>query len=177
MTRYVNSVAILSSNGRYEKTLKKRYYEELQNLERERNLSLYLPQYMNNYVIPVKEDYLYSDILKDYGKGRISAGLKSLNLLSILASGVESKDLFLFTNVIYAGSVHEFLEASDERLFQLILENLGMQIFKNYVTNEYKTVCIQVGKHVRDGTLNYKSYKGFFLRESKKIVNKFLGLT
>lgn len=176
MARYTNSIAILSSNGSYEKALKKRYYELMRQLDQERNVNESFSQYINNSLIPVNKDYSHSDILKDYGKGRISSGLKSLDVLSILSSGVSSKDLFLFDNTIYAGSVHEFREADDEELIKLVLLNLGMYSFMSSLRKDYFDACLHIGKSTRNGTLDSKQYRGFFLKESRDAVKRYLGI-
>lgn len=174
MALYSNNITIFSSNGKYEERMKQLYREHIEQLTFDKNVQTFILSER----IGQRSDYTHSNILKDYGNGRISSGLKSLELISILCAGVSHKDLFLFDRTIYTGNVYDFKNASDEELRSLVLINLGMlqyiESLASNVTQDYTDMCLKIGKHVKDGTFNSLSFKNYFIKESKKIVKLYL---
>ncbi len=179
MARYTNNITIFSSNGKFEEEMKKLYKEHIESLTFDKNTEN-VQTFILAERIGKNTDYTHSDILKDYGNGRISSGLKSLELISILCSGVSYQDLFLFDRVVYTGNVYNFKNSSDTELLVLVLSNLGMvqyiESLPSNITKEYIDICLKIGKHVKDGTFNLTSYKNYFIKESKKIVKLYLEL-
>ena len=90
MLQYTNSFIEVSALGDFETEIQKMYNR----LRREAASA-------NSFVVsetaegdPTK-DYMYSDILADRGRGKISKGLKSLELLAIIRTGTQPANLFL----------------------------------------------------------------------------------
>jgi len=139
---------------------------------------------INNYdnfvaALPTKEeDYTYSNILEDHGDGRISAGMKSLELLSIMCSGTAPGNLFLFDNVVVTGSVNEFKTGSDKQLTNLVIANLGMEIVISGLSTEatasYRNQCLKIAKEVKTGFFDIDAHGKYILRESRRLTKLYL---
>jgi len=123
-------------------------------------------------------DYAYANILVDDGNGRITSGLRSLELLSLICSGTSPQNLFLFDSVIYTGSENDFKTANDKKLLQLVLQNLGMETVVSSLSDEttidYKSFCLRIGNQVKTGTFVAATVDSFMLTESKRLVKLFL---
>ena len=180
MPRYTNNLNIFSSNGKYESEMELLYREQLRKLDiditTENTQTFIIGERLGR-----RQDYTHSDILKDYGKGRISKGLRSLELLSILCSGVNHDDLFLFDRTIYSGDVATIKNSSDLELTNMVLINLGMVECINNLpeptTRDYRDLCLAVGKNVRDGSYQTDRYKTYIMKESKKLMKMYLGIS
>lgn len=179
MPRYTNNLVVVSSNGKYAAEMNRIYREYINSLEGEYN-DTNIRTFVASERIGQQSDYTHSDILKDYGKGRISSGLKSLELLSILCSGVSHEDLFMFDRTIYYGDVYNFKNSSDEEMLASVLANMGMQIYidnlPTHTAKDYRDLCLQIAKHVGDGTFVREQYKTYVLKESKRMVKLYLGI-
>lgn len=123
-------------------------------------------------------DYNYSNILVDNGSGRITSGLKSLELLSIIRSGTSPANLFLFDNIIFYGTALDFDTTNEKQLIDLVLYNLGMKLIVDTLsertTAEYKSICLKVAKLVRTGNYEASLYSSYLKRNSANLVKKFL---
>lgn len=126
---------------------------------------------------PSNADVKYSNILFDYGNGRISRGLRSLELLSKLCDGVDQSKLFLFNSTIFYGSPIIIKRATDDQLYNIVIVNLGMDgivaSLADAETETFKSLCIATGKEVRAGTY-YKNNAGAILRECKSLTRKVI---
>lgn len=177
MPRYINNINIISSNGRYEEEMLRLYNEQMRNLDIQKSL-----ENVQTFMIGERNakhaDYSYSNILKDYGKGRISDGLKSLELLSTLCSGVNHNDMFLFDRKTYYGTVYDIKNGTQQDLQKIILLNLGMyECITNlpiHVTKDYTKLIDEIGSHVKDGTFDINKYRTYILKESKRLMKIYL---
>lgn len=118
-----------------------------------------------------------TDIFLDNGIGRVSKGLRGLELLSKLCKGVVYDNLFLFNNVIYSSSPSAIKSASDDELIRIIISNLGMTLVMDYalsvspsLVSQFNNLCLVIGKSVRSGVFNKDDYKTQVLVLSKKIT-------
>ena len=125
-----------------------------------------------------RADYQFSDIITDEGNGRISAGIKSLDLLSILCAGEPPDNLFLFDNVIFAGSVNLIKSANPTELTDIVLKNLGMFTIVNGLANvttvEFKDKCLQMGNDVKVGNFFIDKYKTYILSRAKTLTRSYI---
>lgn len=126
------------------------------------------------------KDYNYSNILVDNGTGRISAGLKSLELLSIIRSGTSPSNLFLFDNIIFYGTARDFDDSDENRLIDLVLYNVGMKkivdALSETTTSEYKNICLKIARLVRSGNYESSIYASYMKKQSPILVKKYLGI-
>ena len=118
-----------------------------------------------------------SDVYLDSGEGRVSKGLRGLELLSRLCKGVAPDSLYLFSNVIYYSDAHAVKSASDERLIEIISANLGMNFIEAAAepiapgeVTKFKTLCKSIGYQVRSGVFKKEDYKTRVLQSAKKLA-------
>lgn len=179
MPRYTNNLNIFSSNGKYESEMERLYREQLRALDID-VATENLQSFIISERLSQRQDYTHSDILKDYGKGRISKGLRSLELLAVLCSGVNYDDLFLFDRTIYFRDTSAIKNASDLELTTMVLINFGMLECINALpeptTRDYRELCLSIGKSVRDGSYQTEKYKTYIIKESKKFIKMYLGI-
>lgn len=123
------------------------------------------------------ELYNKTDTYLDDGTGRVSKGLRGLELLSKLCKGVNPQDLFLFSNVIYASSPHAVKTANRDGLINIVIANLGMtfvvqgaEAISPSEVMSFKNLCFVIGSDVKSGVLNPEKYKKRVLRYAKKLT-------
>lgn len=120
----------------------------------------------------------YQNILKDYGQGRISSGLRSLELLSHLRNGVSPQDLFLFDDTIFYGTAQSFSSTNNEELVRIVLANLGMlEVYQGtpeMQRESYRSLCLRVVNKVKAGAFLASEFSAVVRRESKILVNAYL---
>lgn len=175
MPRYSNSVVELSALGNFETEIRKLYRQRRAEAERPPiNATNAFAPNLNN----VPEDYKFASILIDRGAGRISSGLKSLELLSLLCAGVPPNKLFLFDNVIYAGSATAFASGTDEELTKLVIANIGMTTIVDNLppsrTANISSVALRIAKTVKSGGYTADMYSAFMRRESKDLTEIYI---
>lgn len=130
-------------------------------------------------VTPTKPtDFNYSNILVDNGNGRIDAGLKSLELLSILRSGTLVQNLFLFDNIIYHGSPLDFDTTNNEELINLVIINVGMATviggLPEETTAQFKDVALDIATLVKNGKYSSDMFANFMRKEARKLVKIYV---
>ena len=179
MPRYYQTFNEVYASSDFETEMDKQYKEIMARLHRERldDNHDYVP---DNLYDNVPRDSKYSGILLDRGNGRVSKGLKSLELLALLCSGVDPSTLFLFDSVIYAGRASDFFNGSDEQLLNLVLINIGiddsLKAIDNESFNTFKTTCLNIGKMVKSGDYTSDKFASYIRRECKNIINLRLQL-
>lgn len=121
--------------------------------------------------------YNHTDTYLDDGNGRISRGLRGLELLSKLCRGVNPADLFLFNNVIYQSSAPEIKSADRNKLIEIVIANLGMTFVINAAeksfskeVDEFKELSYKIGYAVKSGVFDPETYKSTVLRSAKKLT-------
>lgn len=121
--------------------------------------------------------YKDDGILYDYGDGRVSKGMRGLELLSKLCKGVANSDLYLFNNVIYSSNPERVAAANDEELSMIVINNLGMfdvvnraSLVANSAVEEYKRLCTRVGYAVRSGVYKKDLFAAQLRRQSRNLV-------
>lgn len=118
-----------------------------------------------------------SDVYLDSGDGRVSKGLRGLELLSRLCKGVAPDSLYLFSNVIYYADANQVKNANDERLIEIVSVNLGMNFIEaaaepitpSEVAN-FRLLCKTIGYQVRSGVFKKEDYKSRVLQSGKKLA-------
>jgi len=174
MPQFTNSVIEVSENGDFETQIEK-LYRELRNSSVGKN-SAESSKIAPSSVKP--QDYAYANILYDRGNGRITSGLKSLNLLSILCSGTTPQNLFLFDNVVYAGSVYQFKNLDDTALIALVVANLGMETVVTNLSDQstlpLRNKCLKIAKEIKVGSFVVETYRQYILAECKKLTKLYL---
>lgn len=173
MIKYTTSLRQISASGDLETAIEQLYRRLRTSLNKELSKS---SLQIEQEVTPT--DYQYSNILVDNGSGRITSGLKSLELLSILCSGTSPQNLFLFDNIIYYGTVNDFKTKNDVDLIKIIIENLGMTAVINNlpsnITQEYKNICLKIAKLVKTGSYTADKYSAYIKTNSKKLVKIYI---
>jgi hypothetical protein len=173
MPQYTNSMRELSGAGNFESEIDKLFREMMAAATQGDDVSSHLTS-----ANVTAQDYQYSDILKDRGAGRISSGLKSLDLLSILCSGATPSNLFLFDNVIYSGNVSQIKSATDSELIDIVIANLGMELIvfnlPDTTTFAFKAKCLNIGKDVKVGYFEISTYNTYILSETKRLTRIYL---
>lgn len=174
MPRFTNSIIQVSGSGDFETQIEKLY-------NKLRLESSAAPDNFNNVILiseKTPKDYNYSNILTDGGSGRITSGLKSLELMGILCSGTEVSNLFLFDNVIYVGTISQFKTYNDDKLTELVISNLGMDTIVSELsestTEAFRNKCLLMGKDVRVGIFSPDTYKKYILAEAKRLTRLYL---
>lgn len=126
---------------------------------------------------PERIQYKDDGILYDYGEGRVSKGMRGLELLSKLCKGVANSDLYLFNNVIYSSNPERVAAANDEELAMIVINNLGMFDVVNRASSvassavaEYKTLCTRIGYSVRSGVYKKDFLAAQLRRQSRNLV-------
>jgi len=126
---------------------------------------------------PERIQYKDDGILYDYGDGRVSKGMRGLELLAKLCKGVATSDLYLFNNVIYSSNPERIASASDEELTWIVINNLGMfdvvnraSSVANKAVDEYKTMCLRAGQSVRSGVYKKDLFAAQLRRQSRNLV-------
>jgi hypothetical protein len=126
---------------------------------------------------PERIQYKDDGILYDYGEGRVSKGMRGLELLSKLCKGVSNSDLYLFNNVIYSSNPERVAAANDEELAMIVINNLGMFDVVNRASTvassaveEYKALCIRIGYSVRSGIYKKDFLAAQLRRQSRNLV-------
>lgn len=121
--------------------------------------------------------YQNSDVFLDSGDGRVSKGLRGLELLSRLCRGVPQSNLFMFNNVIYASSPQAVKSANRDRLIEIVIANLGVAAIVENATpiapgevENFRTLCHTIGYDVRSGNFQKENYKSRVLRSTKKLA-------
>lgn len=121
--------------------------------------------------------YQNSNVFLDSGNGRVSKGLRGLELLSRLCKGVPEQNLFLFSNVIYSSNSTAVKNAGREELIDIVITNLGLtdvannasQIAPTLVAN-FRNACYQIGYQVRSGTFQKENVESQMLVYGKKLA-------
>jgi hypothetical protein len=137
----------------------------------------------DNGYIPEKPEsertalYQNSDVFLDSGDGRVSKGLRGLELLSRLCKGVDPANLFMFNNVIYSSNARQVKAANREELTTIIINNLGMlNILQNAEqvapgeVEKFKLLCYTIGYDVRSGMFKQENYKSRVLIAAKRLA-------
>ncbi|BBA65498.1 hypothetical protein [Xanthomonas phage XacN1] len=120
--------------------------------------------------------YQNSNIFLDSGNGRVSKGLRGLELLSRLCKGVPAQNLYLFNNVIYSSNPNAVKNANREELIDIVVENLGLtDVEANAVTvapslvAAFRNACFQIGYQVRSGVFQKENVESQMLVYGKKL--------
>lgn len=121
--------------------------------------------------------YQNSNIFLDSGNGRVSKGLRGLELLSRLCKGVPSQNLFLFNNVIYTSNPNAVKNANRDELIAIVIDNLGLTdtvanavlIAPTLVAN-FRNACYQIGYQVRSGNFQKENVESQMLVYGKKLA-------
>lgn len=122
------------------------------------------------------ERYTTQSLTYDYGTGRISKGMRGLELLSRLCKGIPRSDLFLFNNVIYYSDPDTVKKADDEGLVSIVSANLGMDVTVQNVSKndpvyiEYAKICVSIGKDVQVGVYRKENYSQNLLRVCRNLA-------
>lgn len=174
MPRFTNSIIQVSEVGDFETQIKKLYTQlRLEATKRPDNFNSFIDN-----ISKTEQDYNYSNVIKDSGSGRTSAGLKSLELLSVMCSGADIANLFLFDNVIFAGSPNEFKSANNIKLINLVIANLGLELIVDSlagnITQNLRDTALRMGTDVKVGNFYPDMYKKYILTESKKLVRLYI---
>lgn len=121
--------------------------------------------------------YQNSNIFLDQGNGRVSKGLRGLELLSRLCKGVPSKNLFLFNNIIYSSSPNAIKNANRDELVSIVIDNLGLTdtvanavIIAPTLVENFRTACYQIGYQVRSGLFQKENVESQMLVYGKKLA-------
>lgn len=176
MPQYTNSIIEVSALGDFETEVNKLLAESRASIATgDNNASEFVA------LLPQKPtSSMYSSILLDTGNGRISQGLRGLELLSILCSGTAPNNLFLFDSVIYTGSAYQFKNGTDAQLIALVTSNLGMTAVVNGLptsqTSAYITKCLSIAKEVKGGRFIAATSRKSMIASSKKLVKYYLGI-
>lgn len=173
MLKYTNSFIEVSALGDFETEIQKLYNK----LRRDATITS-----TRFEATPITEqdstkDYLFSDILADVGRGKISTGLKSLELLSIIRTGTQPSNLFLFDNKIVYGTAASFNTAVSTDLVDIVLKNIGMYDIINNTEgdfSEFRGICLKIALKVKNGTYTSNIYSAYIKKESKKITKRYL---
>lgn len=122
-------------------------------------------------------EYKDDGILYDYGDGRVSKGMRGLELLAKLCKGVNPNDLYLFNNVIYSSDPESIKNASDDELINIVINNLGMFDVVNRASavasgpvTAYRALCLRVGQQVRSGVYRRGLFAAQIRHQSRKLV-------
>lgn len=120
--------------------------------------------------------YQNSNVFLDSGDGRVSKGLRGLELLSRLCKGVPAQNLFLFNNVIYSSNPNAVKNANRDELIDIVINNLGLaDVTANAVTvapslvNNFRDACYQIGYQVRSGNFQKENVESQMLIYAKKL--------
>lgn len=121
--------------------------------------------------------YQNSNIFLDSGNGRISTGLRGLELLSRLCKGVPSQNLFLFNNVIYSSNPNAVKNANRDELISIVINNLGLTdtvanavIIAPSLVENFRNACYQIGYQVRSGVFQKENVESQMLVYGKKLA-------
>lgn len=121
--------------------------------------------------------YQNSSIIVDYGDGRISKGLRGLELLSKLCKGVDPAQLFLFNNTIYSSTPTKIKAASNDELINIVISNLGMTLLVSKAADmaqddvtKFQQLCYKIGYEVRSGTFKRETYSSRVLIATKRLA-------
>ena len=174
MPRFTNSIIQVSEAGDFETQLEKLYNQlRLEANQRPDNFDSVISDTQKT-----PQDYNYSNILKDSGSGRITSGLKSLELISVTCSGSDVDNLFLFDNVIYAGSSSQFKTADDKTLTNLVIANLGLEVIvaalSDETTADIKEQSLKMARDVKVGNFFPDNYKKYILSEAKRLTRLYI---
>lgn len=174
MPRFTNSIIQVSEAGDFETQIQKLFNQlRLEATQRPDNFGLFVVD-----TDKTPKDYNYSNILTDSGSGRITSGLKSLELISVQCSGSDVDNLFLFDNVIYAGSASEFKSADNTALTNLVIANIGLEVIvaalAEITTVGIRDKALKMGRDVKVGNFYPDNYKKYILSESKKLVRLYI---
>lgn len=176
MLKYTNSFIEVSALGDFETEIQKLYNR----LKRESTIESDTLIPLSPDVRTPQNDYLYSDVLSDSGHGKISKGLKSLEMLSIIRTGTHPSSLFLFDNKVIYGTSNTFNTTSKVELIDTVLKNIGMyDIIRAMPDDEftqYKDVCFKIALKVKSGTYTSDLYAAYIKSESKKIIKRYLNI-
>ncbi len=121
--------------------------------------------------------YQNSNIFLDGGNGRVSKGLRGLELLSRLCKGIPSQNLFLFNNVIYSSNPNAVKNANRDELISIVIDNLGLTdtvanavIIAPSLVENFRNACYQIGYQVRSGVFQKENVESQMLVYGKKLV-------
>lgn len=173
MTRYINTIREVShSNNSFE--------TEIAKLLRRASIQNQTNDVILDTLISTTQpaDYNFSAILTDRGDGRISAGLKSLELLAIIRSGVNQASLFMFDNVIYVGNYSSFNTSDEKALTNIVIANLGMDIVISSLDDDktatLRNTCLKIAKLVKSGDYTKDKYSDTVRAECKRLVRLYI---
>ncbi|QDJ96506.1 hypothetical protein Xoosp13_320 [Xanthomonas phage Xoo-sp13] len=136
----------------------------------------------DGYVVPEADTdrtalYQNSNVIVDYGDGRVSKGLRGLELLAKLCKGVDPSKLFLFNNVIYASTPGKIKSASNDELIDIIIINLGMELLVNKASQvsqsevtKFRSLCYTIGYEVKSGTFKRENFSSRVLLATKRLA-------
>lgn len=128
---------------------------------------------------PTEQVQLYqnSDVFLDFGSGRVSKGIRGLELLSKLCKGVDPNSLYLFNNVIYLSDANEVKKADRTRLIEIVRANLGVtnlipaaESVSPSTVEEFDNLCYEVGYQVKMGTFREEDYKNRILIRARRLA-------
>lgn len=176
MPRYTNSFVEVSSLGNFETEIE-RLYRRIRN----RSTDSSTAQVLSSQIDQTPVEVAYANITIDNGNSRTKAGLKSLELLSIIRSGTAPQNLFLFDNVIYFGSPSDFDTGDTEKLADIVIVNLGMQLVVDSLADntvqQFREVCGKIGMLVKTGKYTSDRYSSFITKESRRLVKLYIEAT
>lgn len=125
-------------------------------------------------------DVDFANILISGTKNRITSGLKSLELISIIRSGTDQRNLFLFDNVIFYGKSSDFDTSDINKLINIVTENVGMStvinFFDDITTKNFKDLAIKIAMLVKTGKYTSDRYAIPMQIESRTLTKRFIGL-
>lgn len=174
MLKYTNSFIEVSALGDFETEIQKLYNR----LKRESTIESDTLIPFSPDVRNPQNDYLYSDVLSDSGHGKISKGLKSLEMLAIIRTGTSPANLFLFDNKIVYGTSNSFNTTSSAELIELVHRNIGMfDIISAMTTHDFtqfNATCLKIALKVKNGTYTSDVFASYIKSESKKITKRYL---
>ena len=123
------------------------------------------------------EEYRDNGIFYDYGDGRVSKGLRGLEVLSKLCRGVNPNDLHMFGNTIYFSNPSLIKSASKDELIDIVLQNIGMfdisnkaAILSKSKVDEFRQLCYTVGYSVKSGSYRRQDHAIPLLLKSRELV-------
>lgn len=176
MPRYTNSFIEVSALGDFETQIQK-LFRQMRNNSTKSSTA----QVLSAQAEEIPAEVAYANIIIDNGNSRIKAGLKSLELLSILRSGTAPQNLFLFDNVIYFGSPSDFDTSDTEKLADIVIVNLGMQLVVDFLAEDtvqqFREVCGKIGMLVKTGKYTSDRYSSFITKESRRLVKLYIEAT
>lgn len=117
-------------------------------------------------------------LLYDLGDGPLTNGLRALEVMSNIISGVSEKGYMIFNRYPMVFSASEMINSDDESAFRIVLFNLKMDSYFEIAKNlnlsdevsDYKNMCILISKRIKSGSLKFDDFYNTVLNKSKKLI-------